>query len=101
MKVFVTRAAVKDIAAIWTHIATESIEAADRVADELHAAMRNLADMPGMGHRRADVANPDYRFWSVYSYLIAYRVQGQTLYVSRVIHGARDIRKAFSGRRRR
>lgn len=100
MKLFVTRTAFRDLASIWTRIAADIIDAADRVVDELHAAVRKLADMPGMGHRRADVANPNYRFWSVSSYLIVYRVQGQTMYVSRVVHGARDVGKVLRSPRR-
>jgi plasmid stabilization system protein ParE len=95
MKVFVTKTAFRDLSAIRTFIASDSVDAASRVLDELHSAIRKLADMPGMGHQRLDVSNPAYRFWSVYSYVIAYRVQGGSLYVSRVIHGARNVRKMF------
>jgi plasmid stabilization system protein ParE len=63
--------------------------------------MRSLAEMPAMGHRRSDVSNSDYRFWRVYSYLIACRVQRRTLYVSRVIHGARNLRPPFKRKRTR
>jgi hypothetical protein len=54
-----------------------------------------------MGHQRLDVANPSYRFWRVYSYLIAYRVRGGILYVSRVVHGAQDFRRLFPKKRSR
>jgi plasmid stabilization system protein ParE len=100
MNVLVTRSAFKDLAQIWGYIAADSIETADRILGEIRAAIRKLAHNPGMGHRRTDVANPRYRFWSVYSYLIAYRVQGRTLYVARVIHGARDVGSVLSSGRR-
>jgi len=51
--------------------------------------------MPGMGHQRADVSNPRYRFWPVGNYVIAYRVERSTLIVVRVVYGARDFRKLF------
>ena len=43
MRIFVTRTAFKDLSGIWTFIAKDSPDAADRVLDELHAAMRKLA----------------------------------------------------------
>lgn len=57
--------------------------------------MKLLADHPGMGHKRADVADDRYRFWSVYSYVIAYRVENDVLLVVRVIHGARNVRRVL------
>src|SRR3954464_914373 len=101
MKILVTRSAFKDLAEIWNYDAADSIDAADRVLDRVNDAIRKLAEVPGMGHRRDDVENASYRFWSVYSYLIAYRTQGQTLYVSRVIHGARDLSRLFRRRKHR
>jgi toxin ParE1/3/4 len=95
MKLRITRTAVRDVAEIWHYIALDSTDAADRVRNDLEAAMRKLAEMPGMGHQRTDVKNPAYRFWRVYAYLIAYRLEGQTLYISRVIHGARNLRRLF------
>jgi addiction module RelE/StbE family toxin len=83
--------AKRDIASIWVYIAADSFDAADRVEDEIESEVQKLADQPGMGHRRPDLRNPDYRAWSVYSYLIIYRYDEHTLTVVRVIHGARDI----------
>lgn len=51
--------------------------------------------MPGKGHTRSDVRNKVYRFWSVYSYVIACRFDDETLTVVRVVHGGRNFRKLF------
>jgi plasmid stabilization system protein ParE len=91
----VTRTAEREIISIWKYIADDSVDAADRVRDEIEAAMKMLCEMPGMGHERAEVKNPNYRFWPVYSYLIVYRVSAEKLTVSRVIHGARNLRRIF------
>jgi toxin ParE1/3/4 len=96
MKYRISRLADRDIDQIWQHIADDNPDAADRVDASLHEAMKLLAKMPGIGHTRWEVADPRYRFWKVYSYLIAYRVEGATL---RVVHGARDLRKIL-GRKR-
>ncbi len=98
MRYRISRRADRDLDAIWRYIASDDRAAADRVDEALHAAMKTLAAMPGMGHRRADVEDPRYRFWKVYSYLIAYRLEGSVLLAVRVVHGARDLRSLFPPR---
>lgn len=97
----ISRRADADLNAIWDYIARDSIEAADRVEAEIHSEIKRLAETPGMGHAREDVGNPSYRFWRVYSYLVAYRMEGRTLIVVRVIHGARDLRRIFRPAKRK
>jgi plasmid stabilization system protein ParE len=65
------------------------------VNERITDAFRGLSEMPGKGHVRADVKNPAYRFWSVYSYVIAYRYDEKTLTIVRVVHGKRDFRRLF------
>jgi plasmid stabilization system protein ParE len=84
-----------DLLEIWFYIAKNSRDAANRVSDKIDAEIRELLEMPGKGHTRADVKNPHYRFWSVYSYVIAYRYDEKTLTVIRVVHGRRDFRRLF------
>jgi len=94
--VIISSDALADLEGIWDHIgqAAGGTTASDFVADLLDAIER-LAEMPGMGHRRADVRHPGYRFWSVKSYVIAYRADAQVLRVARIIHGHRDFRLLF------
>lgn len=61
-----------DMLEIWHFIARDSVKAANRVTEKLDRAIRGLREMPGKGHRRHDVRPLQYRFWSVYSYVIAY-----------------------------
>ena len=92
----ITRRADSDLDAIWRRIAKDNgVQVADRIEQELHDAMAMLADHPFAGHSRADVSNPRYRFWSVYSFVIAYRVNSKPLIISRVVHGGRDFRSLF------
>jgi antitoxin ParD1/3/4/toxin ParE1/3/4 len=90
-----TRRARVDVQQIWNYVAEESVDAADRIARELRLAMIGLADMPGKGHRRSDVRNARYRFWSVYSYVIAYYPDTKPIQIVRVIHGRRNFRRIF------
>jgi toxin ParE1/3/4 len=84
-----------DLLEIWHHIAQDSPSAANRVADKIDANIRALTEMPGKGHARADVRIPGYRFWSVYSYVIAYRYDDADLTIIRVVHGRRNLRRLF------
>jgi plasmid stabilization system protein ParE len=95
MNVRISRRADRDVDRIWEVISRDSRTAADRVEDKLHEAMKLLGDHPGGWHVRPDVSDLRYRFWSVYSYVIAYRVEGNEVLIVRVIHGARDVRKAM------
>lgn len=79
-------------------IAQDSADAADRVRDDIEAAMLKLCDMPTMGHQRKDVMDEKLRFWSVYSYVIAYRHTRNRLLVARVVSGHRDFKKLFKSR---
>jgi toxin ParE1/3/4 len=84
-----------DIQLIWNYIAERNFDAADRVRNELRDAMRLLADMPGLGHHRADVKNQNLRFWSVRSYVIAYLPDRKPIHIVRVVHGAQNFKKLF------
>jgi plasmid stabilization system protein ParE len=83
--------AFRDIDEIWEFIADDNLDAADRVRDEIFAACGKLAETPGMGHLREDLADEPLRFWRVHSYLIIYRPASRPLEIVRVLHGARDI----------
>lgn len=84
-----------DIERICERITDNNLDAAERLDEQIHQAIKRLAELPGMGHTRGDVADKRYRFWVVGNYVIAYRVEEKELVVVRVVHGARDFRKLF------
>src|SRR5215470_2043293 len=91
-----TAPARTDVLEIWEYIADEDgVDRADHVATELEAAMRRLAEMPGMGHSRDDLGDESLRAWPVWSFLIIYRPETQPLQVIRVLHGSRDLNAIF------
>lgn len=92
MRYELTDEAEADLAQIVDYIAQQSPRSALKVFDSLHEAMRNLAQFPGMGHRRYELSDEPVLFWKVYSYLIVYRAERKPLHVLRIIHGARDLR---------
>jgi plasmid stabilization system protein ParE len=65
--------ALQDLQELWDYIATENLDAADRVIDTLFAAFERLAAMPGLGHTREDLTDRPLRFWTVDAYLVLYR----------------------------
>lgn len=93
--VLVSLLAQQDLLDIWEYIAADSIDIADRVAREIDAEFQKLAEMPGIGQERDDVTWPRLRFWSIYSYVIAYTYDDQELLVTRVVSGYRDFRQLF------
>ncbi len=68
-------AACNELDEIWDYYAIElqNPDAADRIRDEIFDAFHKLAETPGMGHFRGDLAAEPLRFWHVRSYLIIYR----------------------------
>ena len=87
-----------DLVNIWNYIAEDNPEQADRVLGRLFEAFARLAQTPGMGHHREDLADTRHRFWTVYSYVIAYRDQTKPLEIIAIVHGARQLEAFFQGR---
>lgn len=92
-----SKAAEKDMLALWEYIAEDDIEAADRVTQAIQEAMDKLVLMPGMGHRRTDLADETLRLWPIFSYLIVYRPQTAPLEIVRVVSGYRDLAALLIG----
>ncbi len=86
-----TRTASSDLEEIWEFIANDNPDAADRLLDELEAAMVEAARRPGAGHRREDLTQAKVRFWRVRSYLIVYDPDSRPVTILRVLSGFRDI----------
>lgn len=89
-----TPAAKADLIDIFEEIRYDRPMAAERVLAELRAAMRRLAQSPGMGHVREELTdNETLKFWPVYSFLIVYRFTTRPIEIIRVLHGKRDVRR--------
>lgn len=92
-----TAEARTDLLEIWNHIAEDSFDRADQVLARLYDTFTRLARTPGMGHHRRDLADARYRFWTVYSYVIAYR-EANPLEVVAIVHGARQLEAFLQNR---
>lgn len=84
-------AALQELDQIWSYIAKDDPDAADRWIEKLLDACDALARNPRMGHGRADLTNKSVLFWPVDRYLIVYRVNPDHIEVVAVTQGSRDI----------
>ncbi len=86
-----THAAANDLREIRDFLARRDLAAARAVLDELEQALRELAEMPELGHRRPDLTDANLRFWRVFDYLVVYDAYRHPIVVVRVLHGRRDV----------
>lgn len=82
-----------DLDEIWLYVAErDGPEAADALIDRLAKTFPLLASFPSMGTLRQDVF-PDARVFPVGPYLVFFRKRRRHVEISRVLHGARDLRR--------
>jgi len=87
-------AAAADIENIAAFLDDHAPHATDTVLDALYKAMCLLAETPGLGHLREDLADEPLRFYAVWSYLVIYQVS-ERVEVVRVLHAARNVAREF------
>jgi plasmid stabilization system protein ParE len=81
-----------DLEEIWEYIAADSLDAADRVREEIYEAIQSLVPFPYIGHSRPDLASRPLRFQSVRDYVISYAPDEKPLVVIAVLHSRRNPR---------
>ena len=86
-------AARLDLMEIWENIARDNLDAADRVAEEIRAEIKMLAQNPGRGHYRTDLANEPLKFWRVYTCLIIFRPETHPLEIVRILSAYQDLKR--------
>lgn len=85
-----TDRADEDLIDIWSHIAAENPNAADRVLDAIEARWQQLAQHPYSGVAREDIAEGIRQLvWG--EYLTLYRLIDGKVEIIRVLHGRRKI----------
>ncbi len=81
----------QDLIDIWTEIATDNLDAAERLLARFEAAFERLAEFPRMGSARPDLVDLPVRFWTLGNYLIIYRAESSPIEIVRVLNAYRDI----------
>jgi toxin ParE1/3/4 len=93
-RILVTPRASSDLTEIWGYIAEDSVANADLFIDKLHKTIQVLANQPGAGRRRDELASGILSF-PIGRYIVFYRSKGNTIEIVRVLHGSRDIQAIF------
>lgn len=90
-QVKIARQAENDLAEIWAYIAGDSVNYANQFILKLEKRMKSLANSP----RRCplipenEILGTHYRHLILGKYRAVYRVSAETVYILRIIHGAR------------
>lgn len=86
-----TPAAEQDVVDIYEYVWREFGErVAERVFAELEQSFRRLSEMPEIGRTRPELAPKPWLMWPVGPSLIAYRVDGTTVQIARIVRSERD-----------
>jgi plasmid stabilization system protein ParE len=97
-----TLSAKADIFDVWSYIAADSVEAADRVEQAIYDSCEFVAEAPMRGHTRRDLTNRSLRFWTLTrypNYTIVYRPDTAPLQVVAILHGKRNLGRILKDRR--
>ncbi len=81
-----------DLATILEDLQQTNPAAAERYATEFHDKAMVLARFPEMGHLRPEIG-PNIRSTLVWPYVVFYRIEGDIVYIIRILHGKRDLRR--------
>ncbi len=96
-----TPLAKADIFEIWSYIAKDSENAANRVEEATYDACALVAEAPMRGHSRPDLTTRSLRFWTLArypNYSVVYRPETAPLQIVAVLHGKRNVRRLLKQR---
>jgi plasmid stabilization system protein ParE len=94
----VSAEAQNDLFEIWTRIADDSVELANRIDREFQDLFTSLARMPGQGHTRRDFTSRPVLFFPRHSFLVAYQPDTEPLRIFAVLRGRRNINQMLKER---
>jgi plasmid stabilization system protein ParE len=96
-----TPLAKADIFSIWSFIADDREDAADRVEQAIYDACAFVAEAPKRGHFRRYLTTRSIRFWTLTrypNYTVVYRPETAPLQVVAVLHGKRNAQRILKQR---
>jgi toxin ParE1/3/4 len=96
-RIKVLRIAEDDLVEIVTYISVDRPAAAEALATKIEKNLNLLSANPYLGRvpKEDELAGLNYRYLVVENYLLFYTIEGQTVYVHRILHGARDYLTLF------
>ena len=93
-RVVQTRRSRTDLGEILLYIRRDNHRAARRLLDTIDDKLQLLAEFPGLGQPREELAR-SLRSFPIGDYLLFYRPRKDGIQLIRVLHGRRDLRKQF------
>jgi len=86
------RIAEEDLSEIINYVAADRPSAADLLASKIEKTINLLAKNPQVGRvpNEEELVRLAYRYLVVQNYMLFYTIEEQTIYVHRILHGARD-----------
>jgi len=83
-----------DFTEIISYIAAENPNAADALASKIEKNLDILSQNPNLGRipRDEEIRNMGYRYIIVKNYIIFYTIESKTIYIHRMLHGARNYK---------
>jgi len=86
--------AEEDFNEIISFNSADNPTAADAIADKIEKNLELLSDNPNLGRipREEEIKNLGYRYLIVQNYLIFYTIEESTIFIHRILHGARDYK---------
>jgi toxin ParE1/3/4 len=91
------RIAEDDFLEIVSYISADLPSAAEALAAKIEKNLNLLSKNPHLGRvpKEDELSRLHYRYLVVDNYLIFYTIEEQTIYVHRILHGARDYLTLF------
>jgi len=91
------RIAEDDLDEIVLYIASDRPLAAEELANKIEKNVSLLSKHPSLGRipKEEELGRLGYRYLVVDNYLIFYKIEEKTIYVHRILHGARDYLSLF------
>ena len=91
------RVAEDDLREIVLYVAADRPSASEELANKLEKNIGLLSKHPHLGRvpKEEELARLGYRYLVIENYLVFYKIEGRTVYVHRILHGARDYLSLF------
>jgi len=86
--------AEEDFTEIVSYISADNPKAANAIANKIEKNLELFSENPLLGRipRDEEVRKLGYRYLTVQNYIIFYTIENKTIYIHRILHGARDYK---------